>query len=87
MAREISRAAPVIKPIGVEPRMGLQNGGSDVSNPSGDRQATYRELRERTKRQERDREESLKRIVELRRERQLHLFQSRDSGLGTDASQ
>lgn len=62
-----------------------KTGGQDVPTPSGDRQATYRELRERIKRQERDREESLKRIVELRRERHLHLFQSRDSELGADA--
>jgi hypothetical protein len=50
----------------------------------GDRQPNYRDLRERTKRQERSREENLKRIVELRRERHLHLFQSRTAGLGND---
>jgi hypothetical protein len=56
-----------------------------VSTRPGDRQATYRELREQAKRYERDREENLKRIVELRRERHLHLFQSRDVALGADA--
>jgi hypothetical protein len=47
-----------------------------VSNRSGDRQATYRDLREQAKRQERGREESLKRIVEVHRERHLHSFRS-----------
>jgi len=55
-----------------------------VSTRTGDRQPDYRDLRERTKRWERSREENLKRIVELRRERQLHLFQSPSGGLGTD---
>lgn len=44
----------------------------------------YRDLRERTKRQERDREENLKRLLELRRERQLHSFQNRDDALDID---
>lgn len=44
----------------------------------------YRDLRERTKRQERDREENLKRLVEHRRERQLHSFQNRDDALDID---
>jgi hypothetical protein len=57
-----------------------------VSNRPGDRQATYRELREQTKRHERGREENLKRIVELHRERHLHLFQHRNAALGPDAS-
>ena len=35
----------------------------------------YRDLRERTKRQEHRREENLKRIVELYRARYLHSFQ------------
>lgn len=47
-----------------------------MSNRSGDRQATYRDLREQAKRQERGREENLKRLVELHRERHLHLFRS-----------
>jgi hypothetical protein len=55
-----------------------------MSTRSGDRQTTYRDLRERTKRQERDREENLKRIVQLCRERHLHVFQSRDIALGAD---
>ena len=59
--------------------------GSDVSTRPGERQATYRELRERTERHERGREENLKRIVELHRERHLHSFQSRDEALGADA--
>src|SRR6185437_8306682 len=59
--------------------------GPDVSTQSGDRQATYRELRERTKRQERGREENLKRIVELHRERRLHLLENREVALGADA--
>lgn len=50
-----------------------------------DQQPTYRDLRERTKRQERGREENLKRIVELTRERHLHTFASRDLELGTEA--
>ena len=53
----------------------------------GGRQPTYRDLREQAKRHERGREENLKRIVELRRERQLHLFQSRDVALGTNTLQ
>jgi len=56
-----------------------------VSTQPGDRQATYRELRERTKRQERGREENLKRIVELHRERRLHLLENREVALGADA--
>jgi hypothetical protein len=56
-----------------------------VSTQPDDRQATYRELRERSKRYERGREENLKRIVELRRERQLHSFQSQDEALGVEA--
>jgi hypothetical protein len=84
-ARENMRAAPVIRTLGVVPCEGLQKGGQDVSTRRGDRQATYRDLRDRTKRQERGREENLKRIVELRRERHLHEFQSRDGALGTDA--
>jgi hypothetical protein len=56
-----------------------------VSTRPGDRQATYRELRERTKRQERGREENLKRLVELYRERRLHSLQGRDVALGADA--
>ena len=59
--------------------------GAQVATPPGDRQAAYRELREQAKRHERGREENLKRILELRRERQLHLFQSRDVALGSDA--
>ncbi|HET6866018.1 MAG TPA: hypothetical protein VFH80_08850 [Solirubrobacteraceae bacterium] len=56
-----------------------------MSTRQGERQATYRELRERTERHERGREENLKRIVELHRERHLHSFQSRDVSLGADA--
>ena len=56
-----------------------------MSTQPDDRQATYRELQERSKRYERGREENLKRIVELRRERQLHSFQSRDEALGVEA--
>lgn len=56
-----------------------------MSTRPDDRQATYRELRERSKRYERGREENLKRIVELRRERELHSFQSRDETLGVEA--
>jgi hypothetical protein len=59
-----------------------------VSTEPDDRQATYRDLRERSKRQERSREENLKRIVdELRRDRQLRQLQSRDVALGADALQ
>ena len=65
--------------------MGLRKRGPDVSTQPDDRQATYRELRERSKRYERGREENLKRIVELRRERQLHSFESRDEALGVEA--
>ncbi|MBV9472030.1 MAG: hypothetical protein JO206_03605 [Solirubrobacterales bacterium] len=56
-----------------------------MTTRSGDQQAAYRDLRERTKRQERDREENLKRLVELRRERHLHSFHGRDMALATDA--
>jgi len=56
-----------------------------VSTRPDDRHATYRELRERTRRQERGREENLKRIVELYRERRLHLFQTRNVAVGPDA--
>jgi hypothetical protein len=38
----------------------------------GEGQQNYRDLRERTKRQEDRREENLKRIVELHRARHLH---------------
>jgi hypothetical protein len=58
--------------------------GAHVATPPGDRQAAYRELREQAKRHERGREDNLKRILELRRERQLHLFQSRDVAPGSD---
>jgi len=61
--------------------------GADVSIRADDRQPTYRDLREQAKRQERGREENLKRIVELRRERQLHLFQGREVALGTNSLQ
>jgi hypothetical protein len=50
-------------------------GGQDVDTRLGQGRDNYRDLRERTKRQERSREESLKRIVELHRERHLHSFQ------------
>lgn len=83
-AREISRTASVIETFGVVPSYGMIK-GADVTIREGDRQPTYRDLREQAKRHERGREENLKRIVELRRERQLHLFQSRDVALGTDA--
>jgi hypothetical protein len=56
-----------------------------VSTRPGDRQPTYRDLRERIKRQERGREDNLKRIVELHRERHLHTFQSRELELGAEA--
>jgi hypothetical protein len=82
--REILRAASVVEAIGAVPSEELQ-GGPDVSTRSGERQATYRELRERSERQERGREEHLKRIVELHRERHLHSFQSRDTAVGADA--
>jgi hypothetical protein len=59
--------------------------GAQVATPPGDRQAAYRELREQAKRHERGREENLKRILELRRERQLHMFQNRDVALGSEA--
>lgn len=62
-------------------------GGQDVSTRRDDGRTTYRDLRERTKRHERGREESLKRILELRRDRHLHLFQSRDVALGTAVPQ
>lgn len=58
-----------------------------MSTGSVDRQATYRDLRERTKRRERGREENLKRIVELRRERQLRLFRSQVAALDADGLQ
>lgn len=56
-----------------------------MSTQPSDRQTTYRDLQERTKRQERDREENLKRLLELHRERHLHVFQSGDGSLGADA--
>jgi hypothetical protein len=49
--------------------------GVEVATRPEQRQRNYRDLRERTKRQERSREEHLQRIVELRRERRLHSFQ------------
>ena len=56
----------------------------------GERHQDYRDLRERTTRQQDRREENLKRIVELYRARHLHLFPSQilsvgwgDAGLGT----
>ena len=79
-AREIPRETSVVKAFGVRD----YNGGQAVTTRSGEGQATYHDLRERTKRQERDREENLKRLVELRRERQLHSFQSPDAALATD---
>ena len=66
------------------PCEGLQR-GQDVSTRRDDPKATYRDLRERTKRQERGRAENLKRIVEQCRERHLHVFQSRGAELATDA--
>lgn len=82
--REIVSPASVVRAIGVVPSEGLQR-GADVSTQPGDRQATYRELRERTKRRERGREENLKRIVELHRERRLHTVANRDVALGAVA--
>jgi hypothetical protein len=46
------------------------------------RQQGYRDLRERTKRQERSRGEQLQRIVELQRERHLHSFQRHGMAMG-----
>ena len=82
--RESVGPAPVVRAIGVVPSEGLQR-GPDVSTRPGDRQATYRELRERTKRRELGREENVKRIVELHRERRLHLLENRDVALGAVA--
>lgn len=56
-----------------------------MSTRPSDGQPTYRDLREQAKRQERGREENLKRVVELCRERRLHMFQSRDVSLGANA--
>jgi hypothetical protein len=56
------------------------NGGSRRDYSAGRGTANYRDLRERTKRQEDRREESLKRIVELHRVRYLHLFPSQMLG-------
>lgn len=56
-----------------------------MSTRPSDGQPTYRDLREQAKRQERGREENLKRVVELYRERRLHLFRSRDATLAPDA--
>jgi len=47
-----------------------------VATRPGERQRDYRDLRERSKRQEDRREENLKRIVELYRVRPLHSFPS-----------
>jgi hypothetical protein len=61
-----------------------------VATAPGEGQRSYRDLRERTKRQEDRREENLKRIVELYRARYLHSFPSQpvsygagDVGIGT----
>ena len=51
-------------------------GDQDVATRQGEEQRDYRDLRERTKRQEDRREEHLKRIVELQRARHLHSFTS-----------
>jgi hypothetical protein len=48
-----------------------------VATRAGEGERNYRDLRERTKRRERRREENLKRIVELYRVRYLHSFQGR----------
>jgi len=53
-----------------------------VTTRPGEGQQNYRDLRERTKRQEDRREENLKRIVELHRVRYLHLFPSQMLGEG-----
>jgi hypothetical protein len=49
-----------------------------VATRPEEQQQSYRDLRERTKRQEHAREERLERIVELQRERWLH--RSEDGG-------
>ena len=43
-----------------------------MADVPGERQPSYRDLRERAKRQEDRREENLKRIVDLHRARSLH---------------
>lgn len=72
------------RPAGV-PSEGLQRGVNDVSTEPADRQAAYRDLRDRAKRYERGREENFKRLVELHRERHLHAFPIRDSALSPAA--
>jgi hypothetical protein len=47
-----------------------------VATRPGEGQQNYRDLRDRTKRQEDRREDNLKRIVELHRGRRLHSFPS-----------
>ena len=49
--------------------------GSDVATRPEEQQQSYRDLRERTKRQEHSREERMERIVELQRQRWLHSFE------------
>jgi hypothetical protein len=48
----------------------------------GEGQQNYRDLRERTKRQEDRREQNLKRIVDLLRARHLHSFPSQILSVG-----
>jgi hypothetical protein len=49
--------------------------GSDVATRPEEQRQSYRDLRERTKRQEHSREERMERIVELQRQRWLHSFE------------
>lgn len=55
-----------------------------MSTGPADRPSIYSDLRERTKRQERWRDENLKRIVAGHRERHLHAFQCREEPLGAN---
>jgi hypothetical protein len=58
------------------------SGGQDVSTQPGDEQPNYRDLQTRARRHERWRQENLRRIVELQRERHLHLLQTQGVGIG-----
>jgi len=60
-------------------------GGKNVGTRVGEGRPNYRDIRESTKRQARSREENLKRIVELHRERHLHSFDRRGTASANDA--
>jgi hypothetical protein len=55
-----------------------------VGTRVGEGQPNYRDIRESTKRQARSREDNLKRIVDLHRERHLHSFDRRGTASAND---